>query len=189
MDVLMEHGGARREIAVREPRTSFRAMIVDEAVFDVWYREAMPRVYAYLYSRCGGDVALAEDLTQQAFVEAVRNADRWDGTAELVTWIVAIARHKLVDHFRRLERDARRDTALRERSDVAAVPMTDVDLDIKRALDALPPEQRLALVLRAVDGLSVREVAAELGRSEDATESLIRRARAAFRQAYDGGDR
>ena len=52
--------------------------------------------------------------------------------------------------------------------------------DVRHALSALPGEQRVAFVLRVVDGLSVREVATTIGRSEDATESLLRRARISF---------
>jgi RNA polymerase sigma-70 factor (ECF subfamily) len=51
----------------------------------------------------------------------------------------------------------------------------------------LPPDQRLALLFRHLDGMSVREVAAAIGRTEKATESLLARARESFRRAY--GDR
>ena len=54
---------------------------------------------------------------------------------------------------------------------------------------ALPSDQRAALMLRFLDDLPVKEVAAVIGRSEDATESLIRRARRAFEDAYRGVDR
>lgn len=174
--------------SVGDRTTSFREMLEDEVVFDGWYRDALPRVYAYLFSRCGGDADLAEELTQQAFMEAVRNAERWNGRADLVTWIVAIGRHKLADHFRRLGRDRRRTAELHAVAELTDDPALGVNVDIQRALDGLPPDQRLALVLRAADGLPVRDVAAIIGRSEDATESLIRRARTAFRRAYDGED-
>lgn len=186
--MLATYTDAQLRTPVGDRTTSFREMLDDEVAFDGWYRDALPRVYAYLYSRCGGDAALAEDLTQQAFVEAVRNAERWNGRADLVTWIVGIGRHKLADHFRRLGRDRRRTVELRGEAELTDDPVLGVTIDIQRALDSLPPDQRFALVLRAADGLPVRDVAAVIGRSEDATESLIRRARTAFRRAYDGED-
>src|SRR6185503_6359167 len=68
----------------------------------------LPRVYSYLVSRSGGDVALAEDLTQQTFIAAIDQRSRFDGRADTVTWLCGIARHKLADHFRAIERDERR---------------------------------------------------------------------------------
>jgi RNA polymerase sigma-70 factor (ECF subfamily) len=187
--MLARNDEAQRGLRVDDRPASFRAMLDDEIAFDAWYRDALPRVYAYLYSRCGADAGLAEDLTQQAFVEAVRHPDGWNGRADLVTWIVAIGRNKLVDHFRRVGRDEQRRSELVERAELSAgASFTGTDIDIERALDLLPADQRLALVLRAADGLPVREVANILGRSEDATESLIRRARVAFRRAYDGAE-
>ena len=54
-----------------------------------------------------GPGPLAEELTQQTFVEAVRRRGSFDGRSEVVTWLCSIGRHKLADHYRRLERDER----------------------------------------------------------------------------------
>lgn len=174
-----------REVA--DAQLGLLAMLNDEAAFDAWYAEALPLVYRYLYSRCGGDSELAEELTQQAFVEAVRHAEQWAGRANLVTWVVSIGRHKLIDHARRTWREQRRHAQLVERVRFATPgEIADTRLDIGRALALLPPDQRYALVLRAADGLTVKEIAGILGRSYEATDSLLRRARIAFRQAYEG---
>src|SRR5438045_4413456 len=70
------------------------------------YRVALPQVYGYLLPRCGS-AALAEDLTSETFLAAV-DASRQGGRAEVSTaWLVGVARHKLVDHWRRLEREQR----------------------------------------------------------------------------------
>jgi RNA polymerase sigma-70 factor, ECF subfamily len=79
--------------------TDFDALVGDEIAFRAWYDDAMPRVYRYLVPRCSGDHGLAEELTQQAFVEAVRRRQRFGGRSDLVTWLIAIARNKLVDHY------------------------------------------------------------------------------------------
>jgi len=168
-------------------RSSLSAVIADEAAFRAWYDSALPRVHRYLLARCGGNVALAEELTQQTFVEAVRRRDRFDGRSEAVTWLIAIARNKLVDHYRRHAREARR----HERLVAAHVSHGDrswraseLRERVSAALDRLPGDQRLALLFRHLDGLSVREVAAAIGRSEKATESLLARARDGFRRGY-----
>lgn len=178
-----------RGIPLDQPPITLRALLDNEIAFETWYHNAMPRVYAYLYSRCGADAALAEELTQLAFVEAVRHPDGWSGRADLVTWVISIGRHKLADDFRRRGREERRQAHLVERAALAdgSATLSPHDLDIEIALEALAPDQRLALTLRAADGLSIRAIARVIGRSEDATESLVRRARAAFRRSY--GDR
>jgi RNA polymerase sigma-70 factor (ECF subfamily) len=169
------------------PREDLAAITSDATAFRAWYDDAMPRVYAYLYSRTGGDAGLAEELTQQTFIAALRRPESFEGRAETVTWLIGIARHKLVDYFRGAERDRRNVRVVEEsaaESPDAAWTAASLRDEIGDALDTLPPDQRLALVLHVVDGLPVRAVAQELGRSEDATESLIRRARSAFRRAY-----
>src|SRR5580700_1351282 len=67
---------------------------------------ALPRVYGYVLSRCG-QRALAEDLTAEAFLAAV-DAVRGDDPPQVSTaWLVGVARHKLVDHWRRQAREER----------------------------------------------------------------------------------
>lgn len=166
------------------------AVFADAVAFRRWYDAAVVRVYSYLYGRCG-DAALAEELTQQAFIQAVRHWQSFDGRADPVTWVCSIARNRLTDHYRELDRQERRHLRLVVREiqmqDAAAGRAVEDREAIMGALRGLPALQRAALVLRFVDGLSVRDVAAELGRSEDATESLLRRAKDRFRMLYPGG--
>lgn len=162
-----------------------------EPAFDAWYAQALPRVYRYVFARCGRDPDLAEDLTQQAFIEAVRGHASFDHRSDAVTWVCAIARHRLADHFRRLDADERRNLRLVE-LDPAGPNQPDPDDVAERdaiqtALDTLPALQRAVLVFTSLDGLTVREAAVLLGRSEGATESLLHRARLAFRRAYGLG--
>jgi hypothetical protein len=67
------------------------------------YRRALPRVYGYLLPRCG-ETGLAEDLTAETFLAAVAAADQPDPPEVTVAWLVGVARHKLVDHWRRVGR-------------------------------------------------------------------------------------
>jgi RNA polymerase sigma-70 factor (ECF subfamily) len=68
------------------------------------YDEALPQVYGYLLSRCG-QRALAEDLTAETFLAAVDSVRR--DQAVTVAWLIGVARHKLVDHWRRQAREER----------------------------------------------------------------------------------
>lgn len=150
------------------------------------YDSALPGVYGYLASRCGS-AAVAEDLTSETFLAAVA-AVKAGKVAELtVAWLIGVARHKLVDHWRRREREERVLTAV-ESEPAADDDPWDVRLDrmtAHRVLAALGAHHRGALTLRYLDGLPVRQVAEILGRTEGATEVLLVRARAAFRAGYD----
>lgn len=164
------------------------AAFADPIAFRRWYDDAVIRVYGYLHGRCGGDADLAEELTQQTFIQAVRHWRTFDGRSDAVTWLCSIARNRLIDHYRQVDRQQRRHLRLVVRELAIDHDGFEGALDDREAVLAalrdLPALHRAALVLRFVDGLSVREVAQALGRSEDATESLIRRAKERFRATY-----
>jgi RNA polymerase sigma-70 factor (ECF subfamily) len=150
------------------------------------YRSTMPIVYRYLYRGTAGDVQLAEELTQATFEVAVRAFGQGQLEALEPAWLQTVARSRLIDHYRRAQRE-RTKLAL-----VAGRRQHDVDLldgiteaEAHAALQALDAQHRLALVLRYLDDLSVSEVAHLLGKSVRATESLLVRARTALRAAYE----
>jgi RNA polymerase sigma-70 factor, ECF subfamily len=172
---------------------AWQATFTSEAAFRSFYEETLPRVYGYLYYRCHGDPAVADDLTQATFVEAVRRHRSFEGRSDPVTWVIGIARHKLLDHLRSEMRAERRRLRLIVRElevdrDAAAWRAVDDREALAAALATLPAAQRLVLILHCADGYPVRDVARELGRSESATESLLTRARAALRTAMGDAD-
>ena len=151
------------------------------------YDEAVADVYGYLYRRCSS-AALAEDLTSETFLAAAAAVARGRAPSPFtVGWLIAVARNKLVDHWRRAEREQR----VLNLVGVDGPPdddRWDVVLDGAVAHDALGrlgPQHRSALTLRYLDGLTVPETAHCLQRSVGATEVLLVRARRAFRHAYE----
>src|SRR6201999_1555158 len=104
-------------------------------------------------------------------------------------WLIGIARHKLVDHWRRVERDQRRLTAVADApAPASADDPWDGELDVLAArdpLEQLGAHHRAALTLRYLDGLSVPECASVLDRTVHATEALLVRAKRAFRDIYE----
>ena len=151
------------------------------------YDTAVTEVYGYLVARCGS-AAVAEDLTSETFLAAV-DAVRRGRVPEMTTaWLIAVARNKLVDHWRRREREERSLRSVDARDPADATDDWDIHLDAAaahRTLAKLGAHHRCALTLRYLDGLPVREVAACLDRTEGATEVLLVRARAAFRDHYE----
>jgi len=155
-----------------------------ETLLDL-YDRAMPQVYGYLVSRCGS-APVAEDLTAETFLAAV-SAVKDGGVPNLTAaWLVGVARHKLVDYWRRVAREDRKLALLDHAGDEIEDPW-DAHIDATRARDVLAglgPHHRAALTLRYLDGLPVPEVAGHLDRTVHATEALLVRARSAFRVAY-----
>ena len=153
------------------------------------YERALPIVYGYLFDRCRNR-ATAEDLTSETFLAAARNVKGKPEDEVTVPWLVGVARHKLVDHWRRVARTERVLVEVAAENPTIDEPW-DAHVEGLRAaevLEDLGAHHRAALTLRYVDGLPVREVASALGRTEHATEALLVRARRAFRQAYEEGE-
>jgi RNA polymerase sigma-70 factor (ECF subfamily) len=164
------------------------AVGLDRESFRAFYEEALPRVYGYFLHRCGGSAALAEDLTQETFLACVRELKREKRVEAPIAWIYGIARHKLVDHYRRQEREER-SLALAYEAEEREEELVVSDDPASReraiaALAAVAPAQRSALVLCYVDGLSMAETARALGKSVEAVESLLARGRQRFKRAY-----
>jgi RNA polymerase sigma-70 factor (ECF subfamily) len=147
------------------------------------YERALPHVYGYLMARCG-DQTVAQDLTSETFLAGA--AAREDAPLN-IAWLIGVARHKLIDHWRRQARLERLLHAVEGLPTQFDDPW-EVELDRWRArevLAQLSPQYRAALTLRYLDGLPVPEVAIVLDRSVAATEALLVRARREFRHLYE----
>lgn len=152
---------------------------------------AIPRIYGYFYPRVGS-FSVAEDLTQETMLSAIRSGNTPTGGDDLVRWLFAIARNKLIDHYRKQDRER---NALGYRipdDDVGEQPgLPDLDLEslpirdeVIAVLAELNSRQRAAIVLRYFDGCEIDEIATALFLSRSAADSLLARARNAFRSAW-----
>lgn len=160
--------------------------------FRVFYDRALPQVYSYLINRCGGVRAIAEDLTQETFEAAVTTIGNRNGTIVSVAWLIGVARHKLLDHYRRTGREDRKLARFRERAPENEQLLTWEGEDSRdkalAALERLPANQRAAMVLRYLDDLPVPEIAKAMRKSIHAVESLLARGREGFKRVYLEGE-
>ncbi len=172
-----------------------RSTAPDEGV-DVWVaptweqvvRDHSARVYRLAY-RLSGNAQDAEDLTQETFVRVFRSlADYSPGTFE--GWLHRITTNLFLDMVRRRQRirfDALpEDTERlpgRAPSPEQVYADTHLDPQVQAALDALPPEFRVAVVLCDIEGLTYEEIAATLGIKLGTVRSRIHRGRVQLRQA------
>jgi len=136
----------------------------------------------------------AEDLHQETWIAISRNAAAFDpAKASFSAWLFTVARHKVFDHFRRSKvavlAGASDDAALMRLADPAASPLEEVESRelaqrIVTAVEALPLEQRGALIMFAQGGLSLEEIALATGVAVETAKSRLRYARAKLRQVF-----
>jgi len=157
----------------------------DERAWRAWYDESFPGLYAYALWRCGGARHPADEVVQETWLAAVRRLRSFDpARGSFAGWLRAIAANVLRNHFRR---DARRRAA----AGAAARPEAQgaaADEDragrVAAALAALPGRYEAVLRAKYLEGQAVAAIAAATGDTPKAVESLLSRARQAFRDAY-----
>jgi RNA polymerase sigma-70 factor (ECF subfamily) len=150
------------------------------------------QILGFLLSRTG-DRALAEDLTTETFLALARRAAHDPAAIDGVdaSALVTISRRRLIDHWRSVAARRRRlEVVGREMATDPPADGPGADLDptddrVVAALASLSDRQRAALTLRHLDEMTVSEVAEVLDASYEATESILARARRAFRVAYE----
>jgi RNA polymerase sigma-70 factor (ECF subfamily) len=177
-----------RERALRDA-----ALSGDAAAWGRWLGEAFAPVAAYVRWRCGGRPDLADDALQEAWLVAARRLGSFDpARARFAAWVCGIAANVVRDRLRAVARDRRRTQPLADAPEPTdRVPDRDRAERVAVALDRLPDRYERALRAKYLDGRSVAQIAAEWGETEKAVESVLTRARQAFREAFDhaaGGD-
>ena len=168
--------------AARRAELVDRAQAGDPEAFGELYDEYNQAVYRYVYARVSS-VALAEDLTSETFVRALRALDsfRWQGR-DFGAWLVTIARNLITDHFKsgRVRLEAPTDE-IETHDSATQGPEIDVLTQVtaeavRRAVADLPDDQRDCLTMRFFSGMSIAETAKALDKSEGAVKQLQLRA-------------
>jgi RNA polymerase sigma-70 factor (ECF subfamily) len=185
---------SRASVAASVPRghTDVRPALVDSDMVAAFrrrdangvralYRRYAPLVYAVAH-RVLGDHQLAEDASQQTFVRAWQAADRIDVDRDPASWLATIAKRSAIDVYRREARrpaSALSDVAADDRALVSLPPDLDV-LDavwhVRRAIEALPPDEASIVRMQHLDGMTQSEIAARLGISLGTVKSRSHRA-------------
>ncbi len=165
----------------------------EDVAFDRLYAMAAPRVRGFLLRMCG-NVALAEDLTQETFFRVSRARGSFEERAAAIPWMLSIARNALFDHARRAR--TRGDLPAGGRTSTPQLADPDTRGDevlagrelfevVRSALERLTVQQREAFVLLRFEGLSVAEAAVVLGTTPGAVKIRAFRAYEALRAAIE----
>jgi RNA polymerase sigma-70 factor, ECF subfamily len=162
----------------------------DQMAFAALYEQYSPLVYRFLRRRLDGADEIVEDLTEDVFVKVYEKIDRYvERGLPFTAWLYRIAHNHLVDYLRSLPR-----MSASSLDAVAEVPERAASAAFSRVLDRqslapamarLTPEQRQAVELRFIEGMSVAEAARTMGRSDEAVKKLQARALVNLRRYLD----
>ena len=164
----------------------------ETALFEIVMRRYNQRLFR-LARAIVRDDAEAEDVLQQAYVNAYTHLDQFAGQARFATWLTRIATYEAFARLRRRGRFQEKGALGDGEETMAALPASDPDPErqafagelrraLEASLDALPAAYRAVFVMRDVEGLSTAEAAECLGVSEDVVKTRLRRARALLRE-------
>lgn len=174
---------------IRERLLRDAVLAGDVAAWRAWYEEAYAPLESYVIWRSGNLRQFAEDVLQETWLTAVRLLRRFDpNVGSFISWLRGMTANIVRNHLRKWKRTKRMSQALPE--DVPDRTVDDVEERerserIAFALAALPDRYEAALRAKYLDQMSVAEIALEWHESPKAVESLLTRARAAFREAYE----
>jgi RNA polymerase sigma-70 factor, ECF subfamily len=153
------------------------------------YRETIDPLYAYIARHCGGDRALAEDVTQEAWLRAVREWRRHGLPDRPLAWLITVAHNLLASYFRRrlpLQLDAISGHEPVAPDDHAArTESADLQAAVGQALNRLPPQQARLIEAFHFDDRQTANIAQGTGVSERAIEGRLRRARQRLRRELE----
>lgn len=180
-----------------DPRREEKALVErmlagDEAAMEELADEYFPGLYRFALARLGGhagDAELAREVVQATVCRALGKLATWRGEASLSTWLCACCRNEIRMGFRQRKRlrivELEEDVAFEGDLPEEALARKERVRSVHAALDLLPPRYARALEWKYVERLSVKEIAERLRLGAKAAESLLTRARQAFREGYE----
>lgn len=188
-----------RVIYADDKRQVEKLLAGDERAFRRFFDDHYSRLFRFALLRLSRDADAAADVVQITLAKALQRLPTYRGEAQLFTWLCAICRSEVADWARQRARDASRFVLVEDCEEVQAavdsLHATDGDPEgefqqseaarlIQVALDRLPPRYGDALEWKYVEGYSAQEIAARLNLGVEAANSLIARAKRAFKEVY-----
>ena len=178
------------DLRLEEKALVERMLAGDEAAMEELADEYFPGLYRFALARLGGDTELAREVVQTTVCKALAKLETFRGEAPLLGWLCACCRNEIRMGFRKkqrlprvveLEEDVASDRDLPE----GALARKEEVRHVHTVLDLLPPRYASALEWKYVERVSVKEIAERLRVGAKAAESLLTRARQAFREGYE----
>lgn len=169
-----------------------RFRIKSKEDFSELYNENFDYVYSFVYIRTACDAQITEELVQDTFTAAWQAHDRFQNRSSYRTWLCSIAKNKLYEHYRKgLAKGKNQiytvESLADESSDFdleAAVIGNITKTHVAEALNRINPIYRYALVMKYIDGCSIKEIAGHLGRTAKAVDGVLQKAKSSFAREY-----
>jgi RNA polymerase sigma-70 factor (ECF subfamily) len=178
-----------------------RMLAGEERAFTAFFEGYFARLYRFALPRLNADAQATREVVQSTLTKAMRRLADFRGEAALFTWLCQICRREVVDYLRAHKRYSDRVVLIEDSPDLRAAidsieapeefdlaltySREDLGRMVRTVLDRLPPRYGDALEWKYVEGRSVEEIGARLGIGHTAAQSLLARAREAFRQALE----
>lgn len=159
------------------------ALAGDGKAYDFFLRDVAGLVRSFARRKVQEGID-AEDIVQETLLAIHMKRHTWRHDAPVTPWIYAIARHKLVDAYRRRRRRVEIETGETPETSAQSKTESVSDREIGVALDALAPRQRSAVAAICVDGRSIGEAAKHLGMSEAAVRVALHRGLTAIAKRF-----
>jgi len=171
----------------------------DSRAFEAFFSEYFPRLFRFTLVRVGGDADLAEEIVQRTMCQVVRKMGSYRGEAILFTWLCQICRNEMAATFKLERLQGSQVVPLDDHPAIrAALESISIDADspekaqnreelaqfVHTTLQYLPTKYATALELKYIRGCSVDEIGEQLNISTKAAESVLSRARAAFKEGF-----
>lgn len=162
----------------------------DERAFERFADDYIPVLYRFVSRRLGGDRELTREIVQTTVCKVMGKLASFRGESTLVTWLCACCRNEIAGHFRRKARPYQEvDLELEDMPSPGGPEHRALQRErarlVHEVLDTVPPRYGKALEWKYLEKVSVREIAKRLGVGPKAAESLLTRARVAFRKRYE----
>jgi RNA polymerase sigma-70 factor (ECF subfamily) len=169
-----------------------------EVAFEEFFREYFPRLYRFVLLRVRGDASVAEEIVQRTMCLVVRKLSGYRGEALLFTWLCRICRNEIASVVRERQLESQDGIPLEDNPGVQAALQSlspeagperlrrteEIARFVRVTLEHLPARYACALEMKYIRGCSVDEIAETLNVSSKAAESVLSRARAAFREGF-----
>jgi len=164
----------------------------DRHAFEKLYRSHCGRIYALCWRMCGGDVSLAEDMVQEAFVRAWNKLDLFRGESKFGTWLHRLAVNVVLSDRRIRVKRVGREQELGEAVERTLVGERDVFAglrkDLEAAISGLPERARTVLVLYDIEGYQHQEIAKMTGMAVGSSKAQLHRARKLVREILEDSE-
>jgi RNA polymerase sigma-70 factor (ECF subfamily) len=171
----------------------------DQRAFDEFFKEYFPRLFRFTLTRVDNNADLAEEIVQRTMCIVVRKMGTYRGEALLFTWLCQICRNETSSVFRQRHLELQDEIPIEDHPAVQAAlesvaaddgrPETarrreEIANFVRVTLEHLPANYAQALEMKYVQGCSVSEIARSLNLGNKAAESILSRARAAFKERF-----